>query len=492
MLFSSYEFILVFLPIVIIGYHLLRERAPRGALLFLVLASFFFYGYWRPSYLVILATSIAGNFLIGRGIARNRGSAGAKRFMLLGVALNLAALGYYKYAGLFVGTLGALLGRRFEFESVVLPLAISFFTFQQIAYLLDIYRGKPDEPDLLRYVFFVVFFPHLIAGPLVHHRELLPQLSDNPRQRQVARNLALGFSFFAFGLFKKVVFADTVSVHADATFESDSGDPSASTAWFGTLAYALQLYFDFSGYSDMAIGLAALFGLRWPLNFNSPYKALSIKDFWRRWHMTLSRFLRDYLYVPLGGNRRGPLRQNLNLFITMLLGGIWHGAAWKFMLWGGLHGGYLVVQRGWESLLERRGLGPLRRRTGYRLAARVLTLVCVLVAWVPFRADNMRVAIGVWKGMSGMNGLGQAPAEPAALAATLVIACVALFAPNTQQVFFGYRLATETYPGEIERPPAIMRWRFRPSYGWGVAVAALFVLAFVTMSGVSPFIYYQF
>jgi alginate O-acetyltransferase complex protein AlgI len=496
MLFSSYEFVLAFLPVVLVGYELLRRYSFRGSLVFLTLASLFFYGYWKAAYLVVLAVSIGTNFVLGRAIALRRGTKAARRILILGLTLNLAGLGYYKYSGLFARTFGALAGTPVTFEDVALPLAISFFTFQQIAYLVDIHRGKPDEPDPLKYLFFVVFFPHLIAGPIVHHRELLPQLANNPKRHQVARNLALGFSVFSFGLFKKVVLADSIAIYADRIFNGLGNDPviGASTAWFGTVSFALQLYFDFSGYSDMAIGLAMLFGLRWPLNFNSPYKASSIKDFWRRWHMTLSRFLRDYLYIPLGGNRQGAVRQTANLMLTMLIGGLWHGAAWKFMLWGGLHGGYLVVQRVWERFGLRRTLATGPSRAGYELFSRAITLVAVLAAWVPFRASNMGTAASMWKGMAGLNGLGALPkfVGTPALLLLLGLSIVALFLPNTQQVFFRYRIASETYVGEIERPRAILRWGFRPDYRWGLVIVGLWASAFIAMSGVSPFIYYQF
>jgi D-alanyl-lipoteichoic acid acyltransferase DltB (MBOAT superfamily) len=309
MLYNSYIFLL-FLPLVLIAFYLAMGKLGRNyALATLALASFIFYGWWELAYVPLLFLSALGNFLIGRRIQASRSASAQqqKLILIVGLSGNLGLLAYYKYAGFFAGFLQALGGGGLDFSEVVLPLAISFFTFQQIAYLMDLSRGDEVRYSFLEYLVFVTFFPQLIAGPIVHHREMMPQLQGLGPSDQTLTNLAVGFSLFILGLGKKVLLADNFSGLADASFAlADSGIAQGSTgAWMGSLAYSLQIYFDFSGYSDMALGLGMLFGVRLPANFNSPYKASNIIDFWRRWHITLSRFLRDYLYIPLGGNRRG-------------------------------------------------------------------------------------------------------------------------------------------------------------------------------------------
>src|SRR6516225_4328018 len=347
MLFSSYTFLFQFLPATILAFLAARRHSPRAGILVLAGASLFFYGAWKPVYLLLLIASVAMNFSLGLGMedAQRRPVIGA-----FGVALNLLVLCYFKYTGFILGTISTVSGIPLRFSDIVLPLGISFFTFQQIAYLVDIMRGAKVERDIVSYTLFVCFFPHLIAGPLVHHAEMIPQF----KRSRIGRSGALaarGLAIFAAGLFKKVVIADNLAQFASPAFAhlDAGGSITTSWAWLAILAYTLQIYFDFSGYSDMAIGLALLFGIRLPVNFRSPYKAFSIIEFWRRWHITLSRFLRDYLYIPLGGNRFGVGRRYLNLMLTMLLGGLWHGAGWTFLIWGGLHGLYLVVNHQWRD-----------------------------------------------------------------------------------------------------------------------------------------------
>jgi D-alanyl-lipoteichoic acid acyltransferase DltB (MBOAT superfamily) len=340
MLFNSYEFILVFLPLTAAAFFLTaRLLGKEAALGVLVAASLVYYGWWRWSYLPLLVASIVANFVVGRFLEPgddDRSRPYRKTVMVVGIACNLGLLGYFKYANFFIDNLAELTGaapRNFE---IILPLAISFFTFQQVAYLVDAHRGETKEHSFLHYCLFVTFFPQLIAGPIVHHKEMLPQFSRDETYSVRAEMVAVGLSVFVIGLFKKVVLADSLASYASPLFAfADSGGaPSFLHAWGGALAYTFQLYFDFSGYSDMAMGIAFMFGIRLPLNFDSPYKASNIIDFWRRWHISLSRFLRDYLYFPLGGNRRGKGRRYANLLITMLLGGLWHGAGWTFVIWG--------------------------------------------------------------------------------------------------------------------------------------------------------------
>jgi len=333
MLFNSYIFILFFLPVtVIIFYRIGSVMGQQAAILWLVLASFLFYAWWNPAYLLLLIGSISLNYWIGRGLTIHADqqsiSVRRKALLVLGVFSNLIILGYFKYANFFVDNANLIFEQSYHLETIVLPLAISFFTFQQIAYLVDTYRGITHEHNFSHYCLFVIFFPQLIAGPVVQHKEMLPQFLDNSIYRFAHDRIAVGLSIFFIGLFKKVVIADSIALYSTPMFDGAHQGATISffPAWGGALSYTFQLYFDFSGYSDMAVGLAYLFGIRLPLNFYSPYKATSIIEFWKLWHITLSRFLRDYLYIPLGGNRKGPSRRMTNLLITMLLGGLWHGA----------------------------------------------------------------------------------------------------------------------------------------------------------------------
>ncbi len=387
MLFNSRLFVLVFLPATLAGFYALSRFGRRAALGWLLLASLFFYAWWKPAMLFLLLASIGVNFGLGRVVARSGWWLG------FGVGLNLGLLGFFKYAGLLASSLGVAP----PFGGIYLPLGISFFTFQQIMYLVDVRAGDIPPAPFLEYACFIGFFPHLIAGPIVRPSHILPQFSGlRPFAGWQAR-LAGGAEIFLLGLAKKLVLADGLARFAGPGFAAAARlEPvSLIEAWVALLAYALQIYFDFSGYSDMAIGLARMFGVNFPINFNSPYKATSVSDFWRRWNITLSAFLRDYLYIPLGGNRRGEARRVFNLMATMLLGGLWHGAAWRFLLWGGLHGVYVVIH-GWSEYLGVRL--P-------RLMAWAMTLFCVLMAWVPFRAAGFMPAVEFYRGLFGFNGI---------------------------------------------------------------------------------------
>ena len=425
MLFNSPSFLFVFLPIVLLGTFALRRFcASRLVILWLAASSLTFYCWDRPGrLLVIIGLSIAFNYAVSRRIAATRRPA----WLWLGVAGNLIWLGVFKYA-VFVAANLVAIGVPLPAFRISLPIGISFYTFTQIAFLVDAYRGETKPYKAIDYTLFVTFFPHLVAGPIIHHRDIMPQLARPQRPWINATDLAAGFSWFAAGMFKKVVLADGIAPIADATFTAAARGEALSgvTAWLGAVAYSLQLYFDFSGYSDMAIGLALMFGVRFPLNFLSPYKATSLADFWRRWHITLSRFLRDYLYIPLGGNRHGRFRRYLNLFITMLLGGIWHGAGWNFLVWGCLHGAGLSINQAWRDVAGRRGI---------RLPAfigQALTLLLVVLAWVPFRADTLSIAAHIWSAML-------APAAGSAPWSSLTwvgaLAAIALLAPNTAEIF---------------------------------------------------------
>jgi len=326
----------------------------------------------------------------------------------MGIVCNLLLLGYFKYVNFFLNTVNACAGTSLLAKSILLPLGISFFTFQQLAYLVDVYRGEPAERNFLRYCLFVTFFPKLIAGPIVYQREFLPQLSKPGIYRFNPDNLAEGLTIFLLGLFKKVVIADMLAKFADPVFTAVSTgvlpSPSFFVAWQGALAFTLQIYFDFSAYSDMAIGASRMFGITLPVNFNSPYKATNIREFWSRWHITLSRFLRDYIYIPLGGNRKGQIRQYINLMITMLICGLWHGAGWTFVAWGALHAVYLGVNHGWNKIKAAFALMP--QRVGWLgiWSGRLLTFSAVISGWVLFRAESFSSALAFLKGMIGLNG----------------------------------------------------------------------------------------
>ncbi len=536
MLFNSLEFILVFLPITLIGFYVIGAQGyQRAAIAWVVVASLSFYAYWNPGDhapmelwrwwpLALICSSVVFNFLVGQRLLARP----SKLLLGIGVAANLAAIGYFKYAGFFaLDVLQPLTGVEVGLGQIVLPLAISFFTFQQIAYLVDAYRGEVRADGFVNYALFVTFFPQLIAGPIVHHSETMPQFANRSTFRPKLDHLSLGLSIFVIGLAKKVLLADGIAVYATPVFAAAQAgaDPTLFEAWGGALAYTFQLYFDFSGYSDMAIGLGLMFNIRLPLNFNSPYKAVNIIDFWRRWHITLSRFLRDYLYIPLGGNRRGPSRRQVNLLTTMLLGGLWHGAGWTFVVWGGLHGLYLVINNLWHGLRRRLGHDLSRSTFLGRVSARTITFLAVVVAWVFFRAESFDAAERILLGMIGMNGV-QLPASYIALFGPLgpileaqgwrfadtdgfhfgginqviflmALAGIAFLLPNTQE-WTGYvapnqeaRRAAE--PTLVERITALLpRWRPTLVQGSFIGVVLCYCLLAAFAQTPSEFLYFQF
>lgn len=506
MLFNSYAFILGFLPVVFFGFYLLGRFRPALAPLWLAAASLFFYGWWDVRFVSLLLGSIAFNYGAASLIAR-RAAGLSKLWLALAITANLALLGYYKYAHFFAENLQRFSGITLSLGEVFLPLGISFFTFTQIAFLVDTFQGKAKESNFVHYTLFVTYFPHLIAGPILHHKEMMPQFASAGLCRLNRSHVAAGLGIFILGLVKKLWIADSLAQIANPVFNAvaASGQPMLFEAWAGALAYTLQLYFDFSGYSDMAVGLSLMFNVRLPMNFDSPYQSTSIIDFWRRWHMTLSRYLRDYLYIPLGGSRRGQVRRYGNLLATMLLGGLWHGAGWTFVIWGGLHGLFLVVNHGWRAWKKRMGW----RDGGWlaRLGSGGLTFAAVVAGWVFFRAANVATAVAMLRGMAGRNGVATgkwmrlAPLEASQVALVIGLGlAIAWGLPNVRQLFLAQRPTCEDMeeePGDDAAPvlPRWLRWfEWRDSALHGAVYGLLFFALILYMASAvkSEFLYFQF
>lgn len=481
MLFNSYVFIFVFLPTVICLFYGARRLFGQQAALFVLLAaSLFFYGWWDLRNLWLLTGSISFNYLAGRLIRRTR----RKAILVAAIVINLLLLGYFKYANFFVDNVNAVSGENLTLLRVILPLGISFFTFEQVTFLVDIHRNRTEPGRPLNYGLFVAFFPHLIAGPIVQHRSLAAQFSDAGRQADPWRNLGLGLAIFTVGLVKKVVLADSFQPVASDAFNAAAHGfhLPLGAAWAGVLAYTFQIFFDFSGYSDMALGLARMFGFSLPVNFRSPYRSLSITDFWRRWHISLSTFLREYVYIPLGGNRRGEARQRFNLMATMLLGGLWHGAAWTFVVWGGLHGAYLVIAQLWGRHVA------LPDNRAFRAAAWLITFLAVAVAWVFFRASSFEAAGDILASMAGLHGK-DFGVEPDTVILVLMGFAAVFALPDTVDLF---RLGDDGEPLAAEGPERTVWWMWRPSTGWAVSVGIMLFVSLLSISRESEFIYYQF
>lgn len=463
MLFNSYVFILGFLPIVLLGFFTLSKIRHSWATAFLVIASFFFYGWWDMRYIPLLFLSICWNFSFGRiieaAVAHRR-----KLWLTIAVAGNIALLGYYKYTGFFLQTLDDVCGFSFDIPNIILPLGISFYTFTQTAYLIDAYRGETRKYSFLTYLLFVTIYPHLIAGPIIHHQDMIPQFSRVRHFVVDYRNLSMGTALFLMGLCKKVFIADQLSPWVSNVF-SHTGSLSVIEAWTGAIAYTYQLYFDFSGYSEMAIGLGLMLNLKFPINFDSPYQSLSIIDFWRRWHMTLGHWVKSYLYIPLGGNRHGELKKMRNLFASMLIIGLWHGAGWTFVLWGGMHGAFLVINHQW-------------RRLNIELPHTIcwgLTFLCVVICWVFFRAESFGDGCQVISAMLGLNVpllMWTLPVGRLKAALILLILTIVVL--------------------KLRNPQRLLDQSFCSSKKWLVIVVFIGLLAMVHMHQYSEFLYFQF
>lgn len=490
MLFNSHIFIFLFLPLTLIVYFTLnRMRLVTAARVWLVMASLFFYAYWNTSYLLLIITSVVVNYATGVVLARPGAEVTgpdkrprARGALVAGIIFNLGLLSYFKYADFFIANINAAFGASLPLLHIVLPLAISFFTFQQIAYLVDRYKGLARQQDFLNYCLFVTFFPQLIAGPIVHHREMMPQFASLKHKILNHKNIAEGISLFTVGLFKKIVIADTLAVWAAAGYDS-AETLNFLEAWTTSLSFTLQIYYDFCGYTDMALGAALLFNIRLPLNFNTPYRSLSVREFWRRWHMTLSRWLRDYVYIPLGGNRLGNGRTYVNLFTTFLLGGLWHGAGWTFVIWGAMHGAASCLQKAWEGSGLRLP-GPL---------AWISTLFFLNLTWVFFRAESLRDALKVIKGIFGFSGFAftlENLGDPGGGIILMEFASIFLGIEKQSVLFafiFVFGMLAVIGPNSVE-----LKERFRPGVWLLIILSILFALSVLSLGQASEFIYFNF
>jgi len=544
MLFNSYEFILFFLPVTVAVFHLLSRHDSRlHCLGFLAFASLFFYGWWNPSYLILISASMVANFMVG-SLLRREGLPVSGKYALLfcGVLFNIGLLGYYKYGGFVTEIYNDLSGHDLVWGHVVLPLAISFFTFQQIAFLVDSAVARVERSGFLDYVVFVTFFPQLIAGPIVHHKEMMPQFR-NIAAGVSRENLQVGLALFAIGLFKKTMLADPVSDYVAPIYdEAASGQITFLQAWIASLGFTLQIYFDFSGYSDMALGAARMFGIVLPVNFNSPLKASSIIDFWNRWHITLTRFLTAYIFTPLSikATRKAMLRRAANeppgkarefmsalalpTMLTMFLSGVWHGAGYQFVVWGCLHGMCLVINHAWRMLLPLIVVDKQRFERRFQPAGVLLTLLSVCFAMLFFRADDFQTGMRMATALVGYNGVtipegifvhlgglqdwlsgigiaadtssGSRIAYGGVYCAVLLV--IALFFPNSLDMLRGHRPALGYSKPAGNNPDVLFNnglsraLAWKPGRNWAILTGGALAVGLMSLQGLSVFLYWQF
>ena len=528
MLFNSYTFIFIFLPVVLLIFFAVGKHDQRLGVAWLVSASLFFYAWWNPRYLLLLLGSIVFNYGVGTlliGERRRNGKSRKSRAILsVGLVADLALLSYYKYTHFFVENFNALSGMDWNVGEIILPLGISFFTFTQIAFLVDAYRGEVKTYNFIHYALFITYFPHLIAGPILHHKEMIPQFTNPSTFQWNAENIAAGLTVFFIGLFKKTVLADGIAPHAVTVFAvaAKGQDLTFLEAWLGGICYIFQLYFDFSGYCDMAIGGSLTFGIKLPLNFHSPYKAVNIFEFWRRWHMTLSRFLRDYIYTPLSHGRQKPWRLMMNLVITMIVGGVWHGAGWNYFLWGAMHGFFLSVNHLWRNVRRQVFDHDLRRSTRLgQVTACALTIAAFTFSMALFRSPDLESGVRMMKGMLGLSGIalplewrGQFGSAASFLDAAGVsfqqlntrvsdtgfrsdafkwvfyLGVLVWMMPNTQQIMGRYFPALAPYQGDKQVISAKLLWA--PTPMWAVVTSVVAIIGLANITKVSEFLYYQF
>ncbi|KAB7706606.1 MBOAT family protein [Bacillus aerolatus] len=481
MIFNSFEFIFLFLPIVLLVYFLLNKWNFTCAKVWLLGGSLFFYGWWNPSYLPLIISSLIVNFLVGSSLGKDHSPYRRKLILTLGIIFNVSLLGYFKYYDFFVENINFLFDESIALKNLLLPLAISFYTFQQIGYLVDSYRGETKGYNFLNYSLFVTFFPQLIAGPIVHHSQVMGQFQQKENRRLNPQNFALGLLIFSIGLFKKVAIADSFAMWANRGYGMAEGLTFVD-GWMTAFAYTFQLYFDFSGYSDMAIGAGLLFNIRLPKNFLSPYKAVNIQDFWRRWHITLSTFLTQYIYIPLGGSRKGPARTYINILIIFFISGFWHGAGWTFIVWGMMHGAASVINRAWK----RAG------RSMNKWLAWLITFNFVNISWVFFRAPDFETAMHVLKSMAGLNGI-YLPKE----------VIEALHIPLGSPVLFNFKLGSPFVEVLLYTIGGFLivlfaknsiEWRdeFEPKKTVAFYASVLFLYSVMQLQQVTEFLYFNF
>lgn len=473
MVFSSTVFIMMFLPLFLLAYYLVPARFHSHVI---VIGSYVFYGWWRVDFLAMCAGVTLFSYLVSLAMVRRPER--AKKLLAFGVGGNLLTLGYFKYFNFGVDSMNALLGYAgqpgFTAMHVILPIGISFHIFQAVSYLIDVYRKDVRPADsLIDFFAFSSLFPQLIAGPVIRYKDLEAQFRSRVHSWD---KFSEGAVRFGMGFAKKVFIADTLAPIADAAFALDN--PSLADSWIGVAAYAAQLYFDFSGYSDMAIGIALMMGFRFIENFNHPYISRSITEFWRRWHISLSSWLRDYLYIPLGGNRKGKVRTYINLVLTMVLGGLWHGANWTFVLWGAWHGGIMAVER---------ALGAKKGSPYPKAIALPLTLLMVLIGWVMFRATSVSSALDMYAGMLGLQGAALSDDLIWSITnfqiATLLFACVIVFWPNF--------VKEKQYP-VVDGEHTTWAWRLPLLKQIGVCILFTLGLCKLIAQSFSPFLYFQF
>ena len=519
MLFNSYIFLFGFLPVALVGYQIAARWHRRAVVLWLALASLAFYAYWRPEYLLLLCGSILFNYVAGALISRRIPNRIDTRALLGGaIAIDLLALCYYKYLTPLLNFIAEQAHAGHRWPDVVLPLGISFFTFTQIAYLVDLQQGGAVQQDLSSYALFATFFPHLIAGPILHHSEIMPQFQRDRDYRLRLDDVCIGFTWFVMGLCKKVLLADRFAPAADAAFGASS-HLATKAAWIGVLSYSLQLYFDFSGYSDMANGLARMFSIDFPLNFASPYKSASIIDFWQRWHMTLSRYINVYLYNPIAlwvsrqRAQRGmkisrkamatpsgfAMMIGLPTVVSLFLAGVWHGAGLQFIVFGLLHALYLTINHAFRIVRggKPRTKKPLVLATLTHAGSVLLTFSAVVLAQIFFRAPGTSSAVAMIAGMLGLHhgpvvGLRDQVVNPLTGSFTPIFAAffIVWALPNTQQILARFKPAIELAPSDHD--VGRLHWVWRPTPVWGLALGALFLAVLVKMENPTTFLYFQF
>lgn len=497
MVFASNLFIIcmaVVLPI----YMLMVGRFGANGRILLILLSLAFYAYWLPAYLILLVGSIVVNYGLAQCLLRDTNDRSRKTKVWVAAISNLGLLGYFKYYNFFLSNIGALIGTEFDFVRIALPLGISFFTFQQVSFIADVYQRKLDRINFLDYALFISFFPQLIAGPIVTQAEMLPQLKKKKSWQIRPEHFALGFFLFSVGLFKKSVLIDPYTAYIDVIFDEANRGTAISMVdgWIAAIGYSFQIYFDFSGYSDMAIGLAMIFGLKLPVNFFSPYKAGSIREFWRRWHITLSRMLQRFLYIPFGGSRHGTTRTVIALVGTMTIGGLWHGAGWQFIVWGLLHGLMLSVCHIWATMQNNNLV--LRRICGTRAwhaLMVVFTFAALAITWVFFRAESVEAGYRIVVGMFGLNGIGDPEHLNRGIAPAFPIYFLIVWGmPNVIQIMrrFPVALKPKEYLHLLSLKENRFGLRFRMHSIWAIVLVFVFLSGWFSLSNLSPFIYFQF